>query len=189
MRLKTPKLVVVDRDGTLIKYIPYLFDPLLVEVLPTVAFGLQKLKAAGCLLFLHTNQSGIGRGYFSEEAATSCNDEMLNQLNLGPDLFDEICMCPEAPNGVAEYRKPSPRFGRELINKYKCERNDIFYIGDNLSDLLTAKNIGCRGVGVNTGVHDLRQELARENLASSFTVHDSFMAAVDYLLPLIEFNA
>ena len=114
---------------------------------------------------------------------------MLNQLNLGPDLFDEICMCPEAPNGVAEYRKPSPRFGRELINKYKCERNDIFYIGDNLSDLLTAKNIGCRGVGVNTGVHDLRQELARENLASSFTVHDSFMAAVDYLLPLIEFNA
>lgn len=179
----------MDRDGTLIKYIPYLSDPLLVEVLPTVAFGLQKLKEAGCLLFLHTNQSGIARGYFSEEAAIGCNDEMLNQLNLGLDLFDGICVCPEAPDGVVEYRKPSPRFGLELINRFNCDRNDIFYIGDNISDLLTAKNIGCRGVGVNTGVQDLRQELARENLASSFTVHDSFMAAVDHLLPLIEFNA
>lgn len=179
---QTPKLVVIDRDGTLIRHIPYLCDPAQVEVLPTVKDGLAKLQAAGCMLFLHTNQSGVGRGYFPLDAALRCNEEMLRQLGLGEQLFAAVCVCPEAPDDAIEYRKPSPRFGRELLAKYGKNAEDICYIGDNLSDLMTAKNIGCRGVGVTTGMHDLSRELADCGLEGQFAIFASFGEAADRLL-------
>jgi D-glycero-D-manno-heptose 1,7-bisphosphate phosphatase len=150
---------------------------------------LERLQAAGCLLFLHTNQSGVGRGYFTLEAALSCNNEMIGQLGLGKQVFAATCICPESPDAAIEYRKPSPRFGWELLAKYGKNTNDIFYLGDNLSDLLTAQNIGCRGVGVNTGVHDLRQKLAAHGLGASFPVCDSFIEAVENLLSCSESTA
>jgi len=183
------KLVVIDRDGTLIRHVPYLCDPAKVEVLPGVREGLAKLRNAGYLLFLHTNQSGVGRGYFTLEAAMRCNNEMLRQLGFGNQFFTEVCVCPEAPDELIEYRKPSPRFGQELLARYGKHADDIYYFGDNLTDMLTAKNIGCRGVGVNTGVHDLRQELAAHGLGGCFPVCDSFVEAVDSLLASCEVNS
>lgn len=177
-----PSLVVIDRDGTLIRHIPYLCDPAQVDLLPGVREGLARLKAAGCLLFLHTNQSGVGRGYFPLDAALRCNEEMLRQLDMGEQLFAAVCVCPEAPDDAIEYRKPSPRFGQELLARYGKNAEDICYIGDNLSDLMTAKNIGCRGVGVATGVHDLNRELADSGLEGQFTVCASFGEAADQLL-------
>jgi D-glycero-D-manno-heptose 1,7-bisphosphate phosphatase len=179
---QAPQLVVVDRDGTLIRHIPYLCDPAQVSLLPGVRQGLERLREAGCRLFLHTNQSGVGRGYFPLDAAIRCNDEMLRQLDLGNALFEEICICPEAPNETALYRKPSPKFGLELLARYSKGARDLCYIGDNLSDLMTAVNIGCHGVGVNTGVHDLRHELAARSLEERFQVRDTFGEAVDVLL-------
>lgn len=138
--------VVLDRDGTLIRHVPYLSRPEQVEVLPGGVAGLTELRKAGCKLFLHTNQSGIGRGYFSLEEALACNEEMLSQIGLGTQLFESVCVAPEAPDQPAEYRKPSPKFGAELIDKYKVKPHDICYVGDNVSDLLTARNIGCHGI-------------------------------------------
>src|SRR3990167_5676377 len=101
--------IVLDRDGTLIRNKHYLSDPELVEVLPTVVGGLTKLIKSGCKLFLHTNQSGIGRGYFSLADAIECNNEMLRQIGLGDNLFKDICLCPETPDQGIHYRKPSPK--------------------------------------------------------------------------------
>jgi D-glycero-D-manno-heptose 1,7-bisphosphate phosphatase len=177
-----PKLVVIDRDGTLIRHIPYLCDPAQVELLPGVREGMTRLKAAGCLLFLHTNQSGVGRGYFKLEAALRCNDEMVRQLGMGEQLFEAVCVSPEAPNAPVEFRKPSPRFGRELLVRYDASAQDLCYIGDNVSDLLTAHNIGCLGIGVSTGVHDLERELASEGLNGMFPIVEGFLAAAECLL-------
>lgn len=182
MTFATPRLVVVDRDGTLIRHVPYLCDPAQVELLPGVREGLAKLKEAGCRLFLHTNQSGVGRGYFELEAALRCNDQMIRLLDMGDALFDAICVCPEAPDAPIEYRKPSPRFGRELSMRYGAAPENICYIGDNVTDLLTAHNLGCKGVGVRTGVHDLERELAAEGLGGAFPVCDGFREAVECLL-------
>lgn len=175
-------LVVIDRDGTLIRHIPYLCDPAQVEILPTVREGLAKLQQAGCLLFLHTNQSGVGRGYFPLQSALDCNEEMLRRLDLGDGLFAEVCVSPETPDAEIQYRKPSPRFGRELLEKYGKQASELCYIGDNLSDLLTAQNLGCHGVGVNSGVHDLHVELAQAGLKDRFVIRDDFKQAVNWLL-------
>ena len=61
------KAVLLDRDGTLIEDVPYLGDPAKVVLGPHVAAALQRLHAAGYLLIVATNQSGIGRGYFTED--------------------------------------------------------------------------------------------------------------------------
>lgn len=176
------KYVVLDRDGTLVRHIPYLCDPAQVEVLPTVVAGLTKLIGSGHKLFLHTNQSGVGRGYFSLADAIACNDAMLKKIGLGPDLFEDICVCPEVPDQDVNYRKPSSKYGLEIIEKYTIGRQDICYVGDNVTDLLTAKNIGCTGVGVNTGVHDLRQVLQERGLEGSFPVFDCFLDAASYVV-------
>ncbi|MES2686069.1 MAG: HAD-IIIA family hydrolase [Pseudomonadota bacterium] len=182
MAAAAPKLVVIDRDGTLIRHIPYLCDPAQVELLPGVREGLAKLRAAGCMLFLHTNQSGVGRGYFKLEAALQCNDQMIRLLGMGDALFAAVCVCPEAPDAPIGYRKPSPRFGRELTARYGAAAEDICYIGDNITDLLTAHNLGCKGIGVRTGVHNLERELAAEGLGGAFPVCDGFLAAAECLL-------
>lgn len=174
--------VVLDRDGTLIRHIPYLCDPAQVQLLPTVIDGLAKLVKSGYKLFLHTNQSGIGRGYFSLSDAIACNDEMLKKIGLGKNIFEGIRVCPETPEQDVSYRKPSPKYGLEIIAKYATYKNNICYVGDNVTDLLTANNIGCMGVGVNTGAHDLRQLLREHDLEECFPVFDSFIEAMDYIL-------
>jgi D-glycero-D-manno-heptose 1,7-bisphosphate phosphatase len=174
--------VVLDRDGTLIRHIPYLHDPSKVELLPTVIAGLTRLRDSGCKLFLHTNQSGIGRGYFSLADAMACNQAMIQQIGLGSALFEEICVGSEAPDQPVRYRKPSPLFGREIINKYSVKQGAVCYIGDNVTDLLTAKNLGCHGIGVNTGVHDLRQELPLQGLVDVFPIFDTFIDAAEHVV-------
>jgi D-glycero-D-manno-heptose 1,7-bisphosphate phosphatase len=173
--------VFLDRDGTLIRHVPYLCDPADVELLPTVVEGLDVLIQSGCRLVLHTNQSGIGRGYFTAEQAESCTSEMLRQIDRGA-LFSDSCMSPEVPGGEPIYRKPSPKFGREILAKYSLEAGEAWYLGDSISDLLTAKNLGGAGVGVNSGLRDLRADLAREGLAESFPVFDSFAEAARHIV-------
>ncbi len=175
------RYVVLDRDGTLIRHVPYLFNPVDVEVLPTVVAGLTELVQSGCKLFLHTNQSGVGRGYFSLADVVACNEEMLRQIGFGHGLFEKICMCPETPDQKVFYRKPSPKFGIEIIAEYVISKNDLCYVGDNVTDLLAAQNIGCMGVGVNTGLHDLRQSLQAFDLTETFPVFDSFLDAAIYI--------
>jgi D-glycero-D-manno-heptose 1,7-bisphosphate phosphatase len=174
--------VFLDRDGTLIRHRPYLADAACVELLPTVVEGLTELAKIGCQLFLHTNQSGIGRGYFSLTDAIACNDEMLRQIGLGPEIFAGVCLCPEAPDQTVVYRKPSPKYALEIIANYGITKRDICYLGDNISDLLTARNLGCMGVGVSTGVHDLRPMLRQIGLAEQFPVFDSFIDAAKHVV-------
>lgn len=174
--------VVFDRDGTLIQHVPYLCDPDQVTLLPGVAQGLATLKNAGFSLYLHTNQSGVGRGYFSIEDAEACNSAMLDLIGLGSGLFAEICIAPEHPESDPVYRKPSPAWGQALMKRYEITRNDLCYVGDNVTDLLTAKNLGCLGIGMNTGVKDLKDSMKAECIDETFPVVQNFEDAVDYLL-------
>ena len=67
----------------------------------------------------------------------------------------DICIASDFPPTKDSYRKPSPKFGLEVIKKYKINKNDLFYIGDSISDLQTGSNIGCHSYGVNTGLVNL----------------------------------
>lgn len=176
-----PKALILDRDGTLIEHLPYLADPAEVRLLPGVRAALTLARDAGVRLFLHSNQSGIGRGFFGPEAVEACNRRMIEVLGMGTDLFERICIAPEHPDAPSAYRKPSPAFAREIMRDFDLAPREICYIGDRGSDLATARAAGTCGLGVATGLDDLHAELRDLGLEHVFPVFDSLHAAICYL--------
>ncbi|OHE72470.1 MAG: hypothetical protein A2007_05760 [Verrucomicrobia bacterium GWC2_42_7] len=133
------KAIFLDRDGTLIKHVPYLSKPEDVALCPgTIEFAKEAL-AQGFLLFLFTNQSGIGRGYFTLADVESCNQRMVELIGLG-DIFKETCIAPEAPEEESLYRKPSPRFIQEMLSKYNISPSESWMLGDSPLDLQAGIN-------------------------------------------------
>jgi D-glycero-D-manno-heptose 1,7-bisphosphate phosphatase len=176
------KALIFDRDGTLIEHIPYLSEPDKVTLLPGVKEGLEALSSAGFLFFLHTNQSGVGRGMFEMDAVQACNQRLVELVDLGPKPFARICIAPEKPGDSSLYRKPAPQFAREIMEEYSLAPEEVCYLGDRSSDLQTAVEAGTTGIGIDTGQGDLSAELTDCDLAGSFPVLSSFSQVVDLLL-------
>jgi D-glycero-D-manno-heptose 1,7-bisphosphate phosphatase len=124
----------LDRDGTLIVHEPYLHDPGRVVLLPGVREALARARRAGVKLFLFTNQSGVGRGMFTLADVEAVNRRMLDLLNLGHDLFTATCIAPEAPGEASPYRKPSPRFIREMLAGHRIDAAAAWMVGDSPVD-------------------------------------------------------
>lgn len=143
-----------DRDGTLIVHYPYLCDPARVQLLPHVAGVLGRALHDGFRLFLFTNQSGVGRGYFTLREAEACNARMIAELALPPPGFTNICIAPEAPGAFSTYRKPSPRFILEMVAKHDLDPAESWMVGDALSDVHAGLNAGIRGALVNSPPRD-----------------------------------
>lgn len=144
----------LDRDGTLIVDREYLQDPDAVELLPGTVEALRQARALGLRLYLFTNQSGIGRGYFTIEAVHRCNARMLELIGLGPDLFAGECIAPEHPDVPSRYRKPSPAYITEMIATDRLDPARSYMVGDKEADVLAGLRAGIGAVAVCTGKHD-----------------------------------
>lgn len=152
------KAVFLDRDGTLIRDCVYLSDPNKVEPLPGAAEALRLLRQAGYLLFLFTNQSGIGRGYFTQEEADACNRETEKRLGLSPG-FDGICVAPETPEEEPVYRKPSPKYILEMIEAHRLDSQRVWMLGDKKSDVEAGLRAGVSGIRIGERDADKRPEV------------------------------
>jgi D-glycero-D-manno-heptose 1,7-bisphosphate phosphatase len=136
------KAVFLDRDGTIIHDGNYMKDPSEIVLLPRAQEAMTLLRDAGFILFLFTNQSGIGRGYFTIDAVHRCNERMLELLGLGSPLFVDVCIAPEKPDEPAIYRKPSPRFINESIAKHGLDPAQSWMVGDKPLDVESGLNAG-----------------------------------------------
>ena len=106
----TVKAVFFDRDGTLIHEKPgvYLSDPDKVVLYAPVPAALKRLQKAGFLFFIVSNQSGIGRGYFTAKEVNAVHARLQSLL---PVPIKEIVFCPHAPQENCTCRKPAPCWG------------------------------------------------------------------------------
>jgi D-glycero-D-manno-heptose 1,7-bisphosphate phosphatase len=179
------RAIIFDRDGTLIEHVPYLADPSGVCILPRVPEALAHARQAGIRLFLHSNQSGVGRGLFTLEDVEACNLKMIELLGLGGNPFEQICIAPEHPDEPSFFRKPSPNFAHQIMHNTGLAAEEICYIGDRGSDLATAHAAGTLGVGVATGLDDLHAELRELGLAEHYPVFTSLDQAIHYLVPTL----
>ncbi len=141
--------VFLDRDGTLMEEVDYCRDPKDVYVFAGVSKALRQLKEHGFLNILITNQAGIGRGYFTEEAYRRVHEEFLRQL--GSDLLDGAYYCPDAPWQNSPRRKPEPGMVLEAIRDHHIDPARSFFIGDKDSDIECGKRAGVRTILVQTG--------------------------------------
>ncbi len=134
--------------------------PELVELLPGAKEALQRLSDAGFTLVVATNQGGVARGRYPEEAVHAVH-ERLNELLGG--LISAFRFCPYHPLGtVTEYatehnwRKPQPGMLLDAASEYGLDLNASWMVGDKLRDCQAGRAAGCRTVmiGPQSGAHD-----------------------------------
>lgn len=162
------KAVFLDRDGTIIFDASYLSDPAQVKLLPDARQAITLLRDSGFMLFLFTNQSGIGRGLFSLDAVHRCNQRMLDLLGFGSELFTDICIAPERPDEPTVYRKPSPRFILESLSRHRIDRTCAWMIGDKAIDAQAGLNAGINAALIGDSADPAVKNVARYDSLLAF---------------------
>lgn len=151
-RLFGNRAVFVDRDDTLAKDVPYCDDPDKFDVFPDVPGAIAKLNAAGYLVIVITNQSGINRGYFDEATLDSIHSKMRSQIEVGGGHIDDILYCPHTPEEHCSCRKPETGMGIAAISKHHIDPTRSWMIGDHDKDMEFGHRLGCRALKVGDGV-------------------------------------
>lgn len=170
--------VFLDRDGTIMREVSYCADPKQVEIFPGVPEALQRLRAHGFKLIVITNQSGIGRGYFSEQQYRLVEAEVARAIL--PATLDATYFCPDDPAHATARRKPAPGMILEAQRDHHLNLARSFFIGDKAIDVECGRNAGLRTILVQTGYG------AQETAAKPDWIARDFSAAAGIILKQTE---
>ena len=174
--------VFLDRDGTLIAEKNYLRRPEDVVLLPGAVAGLKKLAGAGFQLFIVSNQSGVGRGYFTLADVERVNEHLCGELARAGVRLERIYFAPESPDQPSRGRKPSPQFLFDARDEFGVDLAESYMIGDKLIDLECGWNAGVKqSLLVRTGYGADLEQVEPEKLKRA-TVVDDLTGAADWIL-------
>ncbi len=143
--------VFLDRDGTIIEEKNYLADPDQVVLLAGAVAGLRAMARLEIPLVVISNQSGIGRGYFSLEQAEAVRSRLEVLLAGEGIVMAGWYMCPHAPEARCACRKPSPGMIEAAALALDLAPANSFVIGDKRCDIDLAAAVGANGILVTTG--------------------------------------
>lgn len=141
----------LDRDGTLIAERHYLSDPAGVELLPRTVDGLRQLRAAGFRLVLVTNQSGVGRGYFTAADVEAVHARLRALLAEAGVELDGIYWCPHGPEDGCACRKPATGLVERACADLGLDPAASVMIGDQAGDVELGRRCGMTAILVRTG--------------------------------------
>jgi D-glycero-D-manno-heptose 1,7-bisphosphate phosphatase len=176
------RAVFLDRDGTLIAEKNYLHEPEQVEIFPGTGKVLKRLSDAGFLLIIVSNQSGVGRGYFTMDDVNRVNIHLVRELARDGAHMDKIYVAPEAPDQPSRGRKPSPQFLFDAREEFELDLSRSYVIGDKLIDLQAGWNAGVRRcLLVRTG-YGAELERTEPGKLGSAVVVENMSAAADWIL-------
>ena len=152
------KAIFLDKDGTLIPDIPYNVDPDKITLSNNSIEGLNLLVNDGYQLIVVSNQSGIARGYFTEEQFTAVIRRIYELLNEKGIALGDFYYCPHHPEGQdPEYaincdcRKPMPGMLIRAAEEHQLDLSQCWMIGDILNDIEAGTKAGCRTILINNG--------------------------------------
>jgi len=157
MEIKMKKAIFLDRDGTINVEKDYIYksEDLIFE--EGTIEALKTFKNLGYILIVVSNQSGIARGYFTEEDLNIFNNNMNEILKKNGVEITEFYCCPHHPDGIGEYkkvcecRKPNNKMIEDAIKKYNIDREKSYMIGDKTSDIGAGLKSNLKTVLVKTG--------------------------------------
>ena len=176
------RAVFLDRDGTLIEDRDYISRVDQVAVFPGAVQALRQLSDAGFLLFMVTNQSGVGRGYFTIKEVEKIHTYLEAELAKQGVKLQRIYVAPEAPDQPSRGRKPSPQFLFDARDEFGVALGESFIIGDKLIDLECGWNAGVKkSLLVRTGYGREFERNAPEKLRPAIVV-DDLAAAADWII-------
>ncbi len=176
------RAVFLDRDGTLIVEKNYLHRPEDVEIFPGAGAALKKLSVAGFKLIVVTNQSGIGRGYFTLADAERVNARVNADLAREGVVFEKTYIAPEAPDQPSRGRKPSPQFLFDARDEFGLNLAESFMVGDKVIDLECGWNAGVKkSILVRTG-YGAKVEVESEAQLTRAVIVDGLAEMADWIL-------
>jgi D-glycero-D-manno-heptose 1,7-bisphosphate phosphatase len=136
------RVVLLDRDGTLVVDRHYLADPAGLRFLPGAVAGLQRLHGAGHRLVVISNQSGVGRGLFSLAQLSAVNARLAAMVQeIGVQLAGIYC-CPHRPEDACDCRKPATGLVRQAAAELGFDPAGAIVIGDKASDVELGRRLG-----------------------------------------------
>jgi D-glycero-D-manno-heptose 1,7-bisphosphate phosphatase len=176
------RAVFFDRDGVLIEEKHYLNRVADVAIFPGAGTALKRLQDAGFRLFMVTNQSGVGRGYYTLADVGQVHAYLLEQLARDGVRFEKIYVAPEAPDQPSRGRKPSPQFLFDARDEFGLDLSQSYLAGDKLIDLECGWNAGVkRCLLVRTG-YGAELESRQPAALQTAVVVDNLTALADWIL-------
>src|SRR5919204_2436876 len=180
--------VFLDKDGTLVEDMPYNVDPGRIRLAPGAAEGLRLLHRAGYRLFVVSNQSGVARGYFREQALAAVAERLRHLLAEWAVPLAGFYYCPHHPEGVVEEhavacacRKPAPGLILRAALEHGLDLARSWLVGDILDDVEAGRRAGCRTILIDSG-HEtewvLRPDRVPHRIASDLL--DAAQLIADY---------
>lgn len=138
------KAVFIDRDGTIARDVPYCSCPEDFELFPETAEGIKLLNENGFKVIVVTNQSGIARGYFTEETLGKIHEKMKGELARAGARVDAIYYCPHHPDDGCDCRKPKPGMALQAASDLDIDFSQSYVVGDMDMDIEMGHRIGCK---------------------------------------------
>jgi len=187
MGIPNKRAVFLDKDGTLIRDVPYNADPNKIELLTGVADGLRLLSLQGFSFFVITNQAGVAKGYFREEALRDVEHKLQQLLGQNGIALTGFYYCPHHPEGTVQAytkrchcRKPLPGLLIEAALTHGISLRDSWMVGDILDDVEAGNRAGCKTVLVD----ELRRERQKEHngYRNPSFIADSFSEAASLII-------
>ncbi|MFM9916508.1 MAG: D-glycero-alpha-D-manno-heptose-1,7-bisphosphate 7-phosphatase [Rhizobacter sp.] len=148
--------VFIDQSGTLVENVPYNTDPALLRFKPSACDALAALASSGLALVLVSNESGIGRGYFTRGQFSSLQAALERRLRdeAGVALTDFV-ICPHVPAAGGQpaclCRKPAPGMLVRAARAHRIDLSSSWMVGDTLDDIEAGRRAGCRTVLLDDG--------------------------------------
>lgn len=176
------RAVFLDRDGVLNEERNYLRRVEDVVVIAGAPAALKRLADAGFKLFIVSNQSGVGRGYFTLAEVEKVNAHLAAEFAQAGVRFGKIYFAPEAPDQPSRGRKPSPQFLLDARDEFGLDLAHSFMIGDKLIDLECGWNAGVKqSILVRTG-YGIKTERETGGPVARATIVNDLQAAADWIL-------
>lgn len=176
------RAVFLDRDGTVSEEVGYMNALSMYRVFPWTGPAIGRINAGGLFAILATNQSGVERGYFTEESVQRVHRKLAGEIDGSGAHLDAVYFCPHHPDRCCGCRKPEPGMLLRARDEWDLDLKASYMVGDRYTDILAGKAAGTRTILVMTG--DGRAERARHRDAE--LQPDHFAAdladAVDYIL-------
>jgi D-glycero-D-manno-heptose 1,7-bisphosphate phosphatase len=182
--------VFMDRDGTINEQMGYINHLSRFIILPGVPEAIRLLNENGFLSIVVSNQSGVARGYFTEDLVERVHESLRSSLRENGSEMDDFFFCPHYPRGsLPEYcfecdcRKPKTGLIDQARRKFDIHMERSYVIGDRHADIEFAHNARLKGILVKTGygLGEIEHVLPRRSLKPEYIAED-LLDAVKWIL-------
>ncbi len=173
-------LIILDRDGVINEDSDtFIKTPDEWIPIPGSLEAIAALKKAGHLVAVATNQSGLARGLFTEEALRAIHNKMENALAAYGAQFDGIFYCPHHPDDHCVCRKPMPGLLHQIAETFHADLTKAILVGDAIRDIQAAQAVKCPAVLVRTGKG---ATIIKDTSLQNVPIYDNLAAFVTDLL-------